>query len=206
MTNSSVAVIDYGMGNIRSVLNALEEVGAGGVLVDNPENLGSFEKAILPGVGAFQEAMENLNESGMTEALNAHVSRGNQLLGVCLGMQLICLDSEENGFHEGLGYLNAHVVSFPQEAGLKVPHMGWNAIEFRQGHAVFSDIETGSDVYFVHSYNVQCADESNVLATSNYGVPFVSIVASGNVLGMQFHPEKSQGVGLQLLRNFISLQ
>jgi len=194
------------MGNIRSVLNALEEVGAEGVLIDNPESLGSFEKAILPGVGAFKEAMENLNDSGMTGALNTHVSRGNQLLGVCLGMQLICLDSEEDGFHKGLSYLNAHVVSFPQKSGLKVPHMGWNAIEFRRNHAVFSDIESGSDVYFVHSYRVQCEDESDVLATSNYGVSFVSIVASDNVFGMQFHPEKSQGVGLQLLRNFVSLK
>ncbi len=206
MTNPSVAIIDYGMGNIRSVLNAFEEVGAAGVLVDNPENLGSCEKAILPGVGAFKEAMENLDESGMTAALNTYVSKGNQLLGVCLGMQLICLDSEEDGFHEGLGYLNAHVVPLPREAGLKVPHMGWNAIEFRCEHAVFSDVESGSDVYFVHSYRVKCEDESDVLATSNYGVPFDSIVASGNVLGMQFHPEKSQGVGLQLLRNFISLK
>lgn len=204
MTCASVAVIDYGMGNIRSVLNALEEVGASAELITEPEALRRFDKVVLPGVGAFQEAMDNLTSAGMSEALAAHIDAGKDLLGVCLGMQLLCLDSREDGLHDGLGWIRAHVVPFPNAADLKVPHMGWNSIEFGRDHPILDGTESGSDVYFVHSYYVDCEAAEDVVACTEYGVRFTSIVAHENVFGMQFHPEKSQTVGLDLMSNFVA--
>ena len=204
MTYARVAVIDYGMGNIRSMLNALEEVGASAELVTQPEALRRFDKVVLPGVGAFQEAMDNLTSADMSEALNAYTEAGKDLLGVCLGMQLLCLESREDGLHEGLGWVRAHVVPFSNAADLKVPHMGWNSVEFGSDHPILDGVESGSDVYFVHSYYVDCEDAADVVACTEYGVRFTSIVAHENVFGMQFHPEKSQTVGLRLLRNFVS--
>lgn len=203
--NQNIGIVDYGMGNIRSVTNALEELGAASRLISTPDEIGAFGKIILPGVGAFREAKENLRASGMGEALDIHVAAGKSLLGVCLGMQLMCRESSEDGEHAGLGWFDARVVPLPKLPGLKVPHMGWNGVTFRGDHPVLNGLESGGDVYFVHSYHVECEDEADVVATTGHGIDFTSMIAHDNLLGMQFHPEKSQGIGLKLLQNFVDL-
>ena len=201
-----LGVVDYGMGNLRSVLNALNEVGQEAALIAAPEEVAACDKIIIPGVGAFSEAMANLRGSGMDAALQDYVTRGNPLLGICLGMQLICKKSHEDGEHLGLGWIDAEVRHFPPRPGLKVPHMGWNAIESERDHPLLADVAPGADVYFVHSYYVDCADARDSLGVTEYGIDFTSVVGHDNVYGMQFHPEKSQHVGMQLLRNFATLQ
>lgn len=200
-----VAVIDYGMGNLLSVMNALNRVGVQAELVNDPDRVAEFDRVILPGVGAFAEAIAHLRHSGMDAALSDFVGGGRPLLGVCLGMQLICSRSEEGGEHQGLGWIKADVRRFDGGAGLKVPHMGWNSIDIVQPHPVLAGLEAGADAYFVHSYRVIPNDPSDVLATTDYGGPFASIIGRGHVIGMQFHPEKSQDVGLRLLDNFSRL-
>jgi glutamine amidotransferase len=200
-----LGVIDYGMGNLRSVLNALEEIGQPAALVAAPEDVAACDKVIIPGVGAFCEAMENLRRSGMDAALRDYVADGKPLLGICLGMQLICRRSHEDGAHEGLGWIDAEVRHFPPANGLKVPHMGWNAVEYEVQHPLLDDVASGADVYFVHSYYVDCADSGDSLGTTEHGIRFTSMIGRDNVYGMQFHPEKSQHVGMQLLRNFAAL-
>jgi imidazole glycerol-phosphate synthase subunit HisH len=200
-----IGVIDYGMGNLRSVLNALSEIGQEAELIDAPEQVAGCERVIVPGVGAFQEAMQHLRSSGMDVALDAHVKVGKPLLGICLGMQLICRKSYEDGEHEGLGWIDAEVRHFPPGAGIKVPHMGWNAIEYDAPHPLLDAVEPGADVYFVHSYFVDCAAPGDAIGRSEHGIRFTSMVACDNVYGMQFHPEKSQSVGMRLLANFANL-
>ncbi|MGF1631591.1 MAG: imidazole glycerol phosphate synthase subunit HisH [Kiloniellaceae bacterium] len=202
---SIMGIVDYGMGNLRSVCNALAEIEVEAELFSDPARVGRYDKIIIPGVGAFEEAMENLHDLGMVAALNYHVELGKPLLGICLGMQLICRRSHENGEHEGLGWIDAEVRHFPPGEGIKVPHMGWNAIEFDRPHPLLSEVKPGADVYFVHSYYVDCAEAADSLGTTEHGIRFTSVVGRGNVVGMQFHPEKSQHVGMQLLRNFANL-
>lgn len=203
---AAIGVVDYGMGNLRSVCNALAEIDAPGELFSDPAKVPAYDKIIIPGVGAFQQAMENLEEIGMVEPLNRYVAAGKPLLGICLGMQLICRQSTEGGVHQGLGWVEAKVRHFPPAEGLKVPHMGWNAIQFERAHPLLEGVAPGADVYFVHSYFVDCLHAADALGTTEHGISFSSIIAHGNVFGMQFHPEKSQNVGMQLLRNFASLQ
>jgi glutamine amidotransferase len=198
-------VIDYGMGNLRSVLNALGEIGVPGELVSAPDRLATYPCLILPGVGAFAEAMQTLIQTGLSDAISQQVEAGTPLLGICLGMQLICEQSEEGGLHTGLGFVPAAVRRFPNREGLKVPHMGWNAITWRRDHPLAAGVGSGSDVYFVHSYYVDCADPSDVLAETEHGVPFASAVCRDNVIGLQFHPEKSQRSGLRMLANFAEM-
>jgi glutamine amidotransferase len=197
-----IGVIDYGIGNLRSVLNALDEIDVPGELVDRPEHLADYPYLILPGVGAFGDAMQTLSETGLGEALAERVKSGTPILGICLGMQLICDQSDEDGHHVGLGFIPAVVRRFPDRQGLKVPHMGWNAIEWRREHPLATGVYNGSDVYFVHSYYVDCADKGDVLAETEHGEPFASAICRNNVMGFQFHPEKSQRPGLRLLANF----
>lgn len=197
-----IAVIDYGMGNLRSVLNALRQVGAEGQLVSSPDVLGSYDKIILPGVGAFNEAISNLNRIGMVDALAGMKDRGVPILGICLGMQLMCRISEEDGLHQGMGWIDAAVRRFPEHAGVKVPHIGWNDLAFQRPHYLVEGLSVHSDVYFVHSYRVECADFADIVATCDYGEEFTTIFARENVMGIQFHPEKSQAVGLRILKNF----
>lgn len=199
-----IAVVDYGMGNLRSVTNALEEIGRPGELIDDPEQVQEYDRVVLPGVGAFSQAIAHLRQSGMAAALEDHVKAGKPLLGVCLGMQLICRSSTEGGINEGLGWIDAEVVRFPSGAALKVPHMGWNSLELRTDHPLFKEIESEADVYFVHSYHVPDSDQSHVLAATDYGLQFAAIIGRGSVIGMQFHPEKSQRTGLKLLENFFA--
>lgn len=201
-----IAVVDYGMGNLGSIVNMLRKVGAEAVISDDREVVSRAQKLILPGVGAFDGGMRNLTERGLVPLLNAKAVNGKTpLLGICLGMQLLCSRSEE-GVLPGLGWLDADVVRFrhrEEERDLKIPHMGWNEVAVRQKHPLLQGLADDNRFYFVHSYHVVCRDAQNILGETNYGFPFASVVAKGNIMGVQFHPEKSHRFGLQLLRNFV---
>ena len=188
-----------------SVLNALAEIGAQGELVCEPERLCDYGRLILPGVGAFGDAMKTLNETGLAQSVRDRAASGCPLFGICLGMQLICSTSQEDGLHQGLGLIPASVVRFPETAGFKVPHMGWNAISWQKEHALRQGVEDGCDVYFVHSYYVECEQAADVLAVCEHSRPFAAAIARDNVMGTQFHPEKSQRPGLKMLENFVEL-
>ncbi len=196
-----IAIIDYGMGNLHSVEKALQKVGAQTAIVAEPEGIKEAEALILPGVGAFGKGMENLHQRGFPQVVREWVAAGKPLLGICLGLQLLFEESEEMGIHEGLGLLPGRVMRF--QGPLKVPHIGWNQIHPVQPSPILEGITDGSYAYFVHSYYAQPADPTVVLATTDYGVEFASVVGKGNVFGLQFHPEKSQAVGLRILRNFV---
>lgn len=201
----SVAVIDYGMGNIGSICKMLRLVGAEPVVSSDPKQLEAADKLVLPGVGHFDRAMSNLTAAGLAEPLKELV-QGKQMpiLGICLGMQLMCGSSEE-GTQPGLGFLDARVRRFePEDRRLKVPHMGWREVEIARPSGLLAGIDAESRFYFVHSYYVDCAVESDVLARSTYGKPFVSAFSRDNVHGVQFHPEKSHKFGIRVFRNFVS--
>ena len=198
---SEVAIIDYGMGNLRSVANALKVVDAQPVLISDPEKTRDYARIIVPGVGAFAQAIESLHASGMTQALEEARQRGAALLGICLGMQLFCRSSEEDGMHVGLGWSGADVRRFPVMPGLKVPHMGWDDVRVSREHPLTAGLAENSDFYFVHSYYVDCQTD-DALLSGEYGVPYCAAFAHENVAGVQFHPEKSQQAGLKLLANF----
>jgi len=194
-------VIDYGMGNLRSVSKALEYVGFGEVVVSsNPGVVGSAEVLVLPGVGAFGDAMENLRSLGLVEPIRKHIERGKPFLGICLGLQLLFERSHEHGLHEGLGILKGEVRLLPPR--VRVPHIGWNQLWKKKESPLLKGIKDGEFFYFVHSYVVEPEEEEVVLTTTDYGVDFVSSVWVDNLFAVQFHPEKSQRKGLELLKNF----
>ena len=204
-----IAVIDYGAGNLRNVCKALEHVGAKLTLTDDPRALECADKLVLPGVGAFADCQQGLKARGLFEPLRDLALAGKPLLGICVGMQLLFEVGEEMGEWEGLGLIAGRVVRFDHArrnlAPLKVPHIGWNQLWLKQAeHPLLAGLRDGNYAYFVHSYHAQPVDQSCVLATTDYGYEFPSIVAQGNVWGLQFHPEKSQDVGLRLLRNFVA--
>ena len=196
-----IGIIDYGMGNIFSLRGALNRLNTRHLLVDNPGQLEKCTALILPGVGAFGDAMENLKSTGLREELICWVKQGKPLLGICLGMQLLFEFSQEYGYHAGLGLLPGTIKKLPPN--LKVPHMGWNLLEIRREHQVFQGFTPGH-VYFVHSYYAHTPQE-NVLASAGYGIQIPAIVGRGNLIGMQFHPEKSGLVGLDLLENYLKM-
>lgn len=198
-----IAIIDYGMGNLRSVQKAFEKIGVTARIVPFPRDIEKASGIVLPGVGAFGQAMENLRAIGWDVALRDAVKRGVPFIGICLGMQLLFESSEEMGQHEGLGILRGEVKRF--NGNLKVPQMGWNQMHIRQSSPLLHDVAEGSYAFFVHSYYCAPSDPSVVIATTNYGIDFASVVGSGNVFGAQFHPEKSQTVGLKMLENFAEL-
>jgi imidazole glycerol-phosphate synthase subunit HisH len=199
-----IAIIDYGMGNLHSVSKAVERLGYEAVVTADAAQILSADAAILPGVGAFGDAMQHLRESGLIAAAAQFAATGKPLLGICLGMQLLFTRSEEHGLHEGLNLLPGQVVRF--RGGFKVPHMGWNRLSFAKAkeNPLFGGIEEGH-VYFVHSYHVQPEVPSDLLASTDYYGPVTAIVGRDNVYGMQFHPEKSGQVGMFLLGNFLKL-
>jgi len=205
MTLNTLAVVDYGMGNLRSVQNAVEHVGGRAVIVDKPGELAAYDKILLPGVGAFSQAIDCLHRTGLADALDECRKAGAYILGICLGMQLMCRSSEEEGEHEGLGWFQARVVPFVPQAGLSVPHMGWNGVDFRREDPILAGLNSGSDAYFVHSYHVRCDEGADVLATTEYGVEFNAMIQRGNLRGIQFHPEKSQEFGLAIIRNYLEM-
>jgi glutamine amidotransferase len=200
-----IAIVDYGAGNLRSVRNALAYLGAEVVTAATPNQLAGAEKIVLPGVGAFGAGMNALRTAGFEEPLKAAVAEGVPLIGICLGMQYLFESSDEMGLHRGLGLLPGHVTRFPTN-GLKVPHMGWNQLHIRRENPLLAGMESGSYAYFVHSYYVEADNPSDVLATTDYGIEYASVVAHGNIFGIQPHPEKSQSVGLQILRNFLEMR
>lgn len=190
------------MGNLHSVVKAVERLGFQVEVVEDPERLKSMKGIILPGVGAFGDAMDQLKMKGMDSALARAAASDIPLLGICLGMQLLFESSEEHGYHQGLGFLRGRVTRF--QGRLKVPHMGWNRLSFRQKNPLLEGVEEGH-VYFVHSYHVVVEDSRDLLASCNYGHEVSAIVGREGVYGMQFHPEKSGVVGMQLLKNFLDL-
>ena len=201
-----IGVVDYEVGNLRSVMNALEAIDCDARLVDTAAQVGDCARLLLPGVGAFEAAIRCLRGSGMVPALERHVAAGKPLLGICVGMQLMCTRSFENGEHEGLGWIDAEVRAFPADIGISVPHMGWNGLDFVREHPLATGVENDSDVYFLHSYMISCKQSSDLLAQTRHGVDFASMFAHDNLFGMQFHPEKSQSIGLKLLNNFARLE
>jgi glutamine amidotransferase len=196
-----IAIVDYGMGNLRSVERALAAVGARARVTADPREVASAERLVVPGVGAFGDAMAELSRRGLLGPVREAIARGKPYLGICLGMQILFEESEEFGPHPGLGVFRGRVVRFSSEA-LRVPHLGWNQVNQRSPHPVLGDVPDRSFFYFVHSYYVVPSDPAVVVTTTPYGEPFASSVARGAVFACQFHPEKSQSVGLALLRGF----
>lgn len=208
-----IVIVDYGMGNLRSVHKALERVGSQAMVTQDPSRIGRADGMILPGVGAFQKAMENLEQLRLIDTIQKFILSGKPFLGICLGLQLLFSESEEFCQCRGLEVFKGKVVRFPfslpgaplDRDSLKVPHMGWNSIRIKKKSAALGGIEEGTHFYFVHSYFPVPADPGIITTTTDYGGEFVSSVGRGNLFACQFHPEKSQTSGLKILRNFASL-
>jgi len=195
------AIIDYGMGNLRSVQAGLSYVDQESFITDDPKKVIEADGVVLPGVGAFGDAIKRLNDTGLGDAFREAVNLGKPCIGICLGLQLLFSESDEGGLYKGLDIVKGRVVRFTNQ--LKVPHMGWNQLDIKQKESpLFRDIPEGTYVYFVHSYYVAPDDSSVIAATTNYGIDFTSVIAKDNLFGTQFHPEKSQNLGLQILKNF----
>lgn len=201
---SDVAIIDYNMGNINSIKNMLHYLGYEGILTNDPEQIRKAEKIILPGVGHYKKAMDHIVQLGLDGVLKeVALKQGKPILGICLGMQLLLSRSEE-GNSDGLGLIQGEVKKFELDSKLyKVPHMGWDYIDIQTQSPLFQDIQGNPRYYFVHSYYVQCADLGDVLASTEYGIRFHSVVGHGNIVGTQFHPEKSHKFGMKILQNFM---
>ena len=199
-----LAITDYGVGNLFSLRSSLRSLGVEAKLASNPEELKDSDRIILPGVGAFGDAVKKLRETKMFDALKEEARAGKPILGICLGMQLLLEKSLEFGVYEGLGLIKGEVrpISEVIPEGLKIPHIGWNGLKFKP-HPVFKDIKQGDCVYFVHSFSAQNCP--SVIATADYGAELAAAVAEGNVIGCQFHPEKSGAVGLAILKSFCEI-
>lgn len=201
-----IAVIDYGAGNLQSVVKALHFIGCDCTITSRKEKLLQADGAILPGVGSFADAMDCMNRSGATEAVRSFIDSGKPLLGICLGLQLLFDGSEESPGAKGLGILKGSITKIPSQNGaLKIPHMGWNSLEICQHDGIFKGIPEDAYVYFVHSYFLKAEDDAIVAARTHYGVAIDAAVQCRNVIATQFHPEKSGKVGLQMLRNFVEM-
>ena len=201
---SKTIIIDYGMGNLRSVENALIAAGGDPLVSADPDVVRKAERLILPGVGAFGDAMENLRRGGMDIAIRDAAAAGTPLLGLCLGLQLLFTSSEEFGTHEGLNLIPGSVRRF-DIPGLRVPHIGWNQLEDMRPSPLLEGVQSGSYFYFVHSFYVDPVDPADAICRTDYGLRFCSIAGRGKVFGAQFHPEKSQDIGKKLLRNFLNI-
>jgi glutamine amidotransferase len=203
----SIAIIDYGMANLRSVQKAFAQVGFDAKIVSEPEQIDSADKIVLPGVGAFADAVVTLREKHLAEPVLTHIRRGKPFLGICLGLQMLFDVGYEDGTHQGLGLFRGSCVRFDVDTamGLKVPHMGWNSLDIRRPAPILRDVPAGGGVYFVHGYHVVPDDPDIIATTTDYGRPFVSSIWQDNVFATQFHPEKSQKVGLGILGAFAEL-
>ena len=203
-----INIIDYEMGNLRSVEKAFESLGFAARVSADPQDIASADKVVLPGVGAFADCVRNFRKGGFVDPLLTHVKAGKPLLGICVGMQMLFDESEEFGRHQGLGLIPGKVVRFPSgmvENGerLKVPHMGWNNLLLQKNSPLFAEVEDESFVYFVHSYYCQAENEADIAASCRYGdIEFCASLWRDNIMATQFHPEKSQTIGLQIFRNF----
>jgi len=202
-----IGIVDYNMGNLASVINAFAKIGANAKLESDPSKLDQYDKLILPGVGAFGDAMTHLKENGMDEAVVNYAKSGKPLLGICLGMQLLFESSEEFGSHQGLGLIPGKVVAFDEnkfDHALKVPHMGWNELFVQKETPLFAGLKKDFYLYFVHSYHAVC-DDTYAIGKTHYGYEFVSAVQNDNIYGIQPHPEKSHENGLQIIENFTKM-
>lgn len=202
-----IGIVNYNMGNLASVINAFNKLGIQAQIESNPDNLARYDKLLLPGVGAFGDAMEHLKSNGMDEAIKDFARSGKPLLGICLGMQLLFESSQEFGSHEGLGLIDGEIVKFDEskfDHKLKIPHMGWNEIFTEKNSPLFTDMDKDFYLYFVHSYHAVC-DDRYAIGKTHYGYEFVSAVQKENIYGIQPHPEKSHENGLKILVNFAKL-
>jgi glutamine amidotransferase len=203
---AAIAIIDYGMGNLRSVQKAFEKVGYAAEVTSDPEVARRADKIVLPGVGAFEDAIAELHRHGLVEPVIEAIHSGKPFLGICLGLQLLFEKSFENGKHQGLGVLQGDVVRFELPPEYAIPHMGWNQLGLRRRPPILDGIEDGSYFYFVHSYYVVPRDAEVIAVETDYGRPFCSMIWRDNVFATQFHPEKSQAQGLRLLKNFAEIR
>lgn len=201
-----IAIIDYGAGNLQSVKKAFDFIGAESVITDNPEVINACDRILLPGVGSFGDAMDSMHKSGLIETVKQNALSGKPFLGICLGLQLLFEESEESPGVKGLGIFKGKIKKFSSDMGLKIPHIGWNSLEIKQNDTLFKNIPENSYVYFVHSYYLHAEDENDIATVTNYGIDFHSAVGKNNIFATQFHPEKSGDVGLQILRNFASME
>lgn len=202
-----IVIVDYGMGNLGSILNMFKRVDVEAKISSNIQDIEEAKKIVLPGVGAFDNAMNNLKDLRIIPMLNKRViEEKTPILGICLGMQLLSKRSEE-GVLEGLGWIDAETIrfKFDDNKSLKIPHMGWNTIDIKKECCLFKDMYEESGFYFVHSYHVKCKNPENILTTTNHGIEFCSSVVKDNIFGAQFHPEKSHKFGMKLLKNFAEL-
>jgi glutamine amidotransferase len=199
---SALVIVDYGMGNLRSVQKAFEKVGHAATITSDPNQAAQAERLVLPGVGAFRDGIARLRESGLDQVIIDHIRAGKPFLGICLGLQLLFTTSHEDGDHAGLDVFAGEVLKFPADMGLKVPHMGWNQLIIRSRAPALANVADGASVYFVHSYYVAPRDPTIVATQTEYRAPFTSAIWHENVFATQFHPEKSQLVGLEMLRGF----
>lgn len=200
-----IAIIDYDAGNIKSVEKALQKLGQDVVITRDSKTILHADKVILPGVGAFGDAMANLKKYGLDQVIYQVVEQNIPFLGICLGLQLLFEKSDESKGVAGLGILEGEICKIPDQEGLKIPHMGWNSLHLQNGGRLFHNIEENAYVYFVHSYYLKAKDEEIVKATTDYSTHIHASVEKGNVFACQFHPEKSSDVGLQILKNFVEL-
>ena len=209
MSNNSVAIIDYKMGNLRSVQKAFQKIGCDAIITNEKELIQNASKIVLPGVGAFKDGMKNLKELELIDVLQTEVrEKKKPFLGICLGMQLLATKSYEDGEYNGLGWIDAEVVKFDfhsLSSKLKIPHVGWNDIHLKNNSPLFSGIEDEDDFYFVHSYHF-VTQEDIVTSVTNYGYDFITSIQKENIFASQFHPEKSQTMGLKILENFVQLK
>jgi glutamine amidotransferase len=200
-----LAIVDYGMANLRSVQKAFERIGHSAAIISTPEQVRSADHLVVPGVGAFCDAAKVLEQTGLAQAIKDHIHSGKPMLGICLGLQLLADIGYEDGEHKGLGIIPGKVIRFDVDqtaAHLKVPHMGWNALSWNREVPLFKNLQQGAHVYFVHSYHIVPNDNAVIAATADYGRPFVAALWKNNIMATQFHPEKSQETGATILKNF----
>jgi len=206
MTKTPITIVDYGMANLRSVQKAFEAVGFEAEITTDPNRIDEASKLVLPGVGAFQDAIAQIRKTGLAEAITRHIDRGSPFLGICLGFQMLFTRSHEDGVHEGFDRYAGDVVRFPEIKGLKVPHMGWNTLRLVKPNCpLFADLPPDPAVYFVHGYYPVPDDLDLIAAVADYPTPFCAAIWRENVFATQFHPEKSQLVGLTMLKNFAKM-
>ena len=201
-----IAIIDYGAGNLQSVKKAFDFIGAESVITDNPEVINACDRVLLPGVGSFGDAMDSMAKNGLVETVKQNALSGKPFLGICLGLQLLFEESEESPGVKGLGIFKGKIKKFSPDMGLKIPHIGWNSLEIKQKDTLFKDVPEDAYVYFVHSYYLHAEDENDIATITNYGIDFHSAVGKNNIFATQFHPEKSGDIGLQILKNFASME
>lgn len=201
-----IAILDYGLGNLGSIANMLKVIGEKSKITNDSDEIKASDGMILPGVGAFDAGMQRLNDTGLTEIIKDYAKSGKPILGICLGMQLLGNKSEEGNL-SGLGLIPFECVRFdlPENSELKIPHMGWDIVDIKQKHALVNNLQGVQRYYFVHSYHAVCENTENVLMTCDYGCEFAASVVNGNVMGVQFHPEKSHDFGLALFKNFVTM-